>query len=223
MVRTFVTQAARGTVAVALLALLAGAAFGGPVDDYRLEPGDKVTVTVFGQPQMSGDVTVDGGGQLIMPLIDAVPVANLTVLQAQEAIRSRLANGILQQPSVSVRIAELRPIYVMGDVRTPGAYQFRFGSMVQTAVAQAGGFGPAETVQGTAVSDFLAAEERRDAIRSETPGNACPSAACRTCGNSRTYRERMWWSVLSSITQPKRAGGRGSKKSEFREQANISF
>jgi polysaccharide export outer membrane protein len=161
MLRTPITRAAVRRLAAAVVAVLvAGSAAGAPADDYRLAPGDKVTVTVFGQPQISGDMTVDGGGRVVVPLIDPVSVAKLTLLEAQAAIRERLADGILQQPSVSVRIAELRPIYVTGDVRVSGAFPFRFGTTVQAAIALAGGFGPAETLQGTALSDFLAAEER---------------------------------------------------------------
>lgn len=127
---------------------------------YRLTAGDRITVTVFGQPELSGDVVVDAGGNIVLPLIDPVEVKGLTVFEAQKEIKARLANGLLKQPSVSVRIAELRPLYVLGDVRTPGLYPFRYGSTVQSAVALAGGFGPNEPVQSTAAGDFLAAEER---------------------------------------------------------------
>jgi polysaccharide export outer membrane protein len=60
---------------------------------------------------------------------------------------------------VSVRISELRPLNILGDVRVPGAYRYNYGSTVKSAVAAAGGFGPAEPVQN-AVSEFLLADER---------------------------------------------------------------
>jgi polysaccharide export outer membrane protein len=31
---------------------------------YRLVPGDRITVTVFGQPELSGDVLIDGAGAI---------------------------------------------------------------------------------------------------------------------------------------------------------------
>jgi polysaccharide export outer membrane protein len=127
---------------------------------YKLAPGDRITVTVFGQAELSGDMVVDGAGNIILPFLGPIEVKNLTVLECQNLIRDRLANGILQQPSVSVRISELRPLYVLGDVRAPGAYPFRYGSTVQSAVTLAGGFGPAEPLQSTAVSEFLLADER---------------------------------------------------------------
>jgi polysaccharide export outer membrane protein len=127
---------------------------------YKLAPGDHIIVTVFNQPELSTDVVVDGAGNIVLPFLEPIGVENLTILECQNLIRDRLADGILRKPSVSVRIVELRPLYVSGDVRTPGAYPFRFGVTVQSAVALAGGFGVGEMVQGGAVSEFLLADER---------------------------------------------------------------
>ncbi|MGZ5712476.1 MAG: polysaccharide biosynthesis/export family protein, partial [Burkholderiales bacterium] len=127
---------------------------------YRLAPGDRIAVMVFGQAELSGDILVDGTGKILLPLIGPIEVKGLTVDECQERIHDRLANGILKQPSVSVRISELRPLYVLGDVRLPGVYPFRYGSTVKSVVAAAGGFGLAEPFQGATMSDFLLADER---------------------------------------------------------------
>jgi polysaccharide biosynthesis/export protein len=142
--------------------LLPAALSAGSVDGraYRLAPGDRITVTVFGQPELSGDALIDDAGVITIPLTDPIEVKDLTLLECQKRIGDRLADGILRKPSVNVRIAELRPLYVLGDVRLPGAYPFRYGSTVQSAVALGGGFGPGELLRSTAVSEFLSAEER---------------------------------------------------------------
>jgi polysaccharide export outer membrane protein len=127
---------------------------------YKLGPGDRITVTVFGQAELSGDIPVDGAGNIVLPFIGPIEVKDLTTLECQNLIRDRLADGILQKPSVSVRISELRPLYILGDVRAPGAYPFRYGSTVQSAVAVAGGFGLPPLLQAAAVSEFLLADER---------------------------------------------------------------
>ena len=153
----------RFSQAICLAVLLFPAALSAESVDgrsYRLAPGDRITVTVFGQPELSGDVLIDDAGVVTIPLTDPIEVKDLTLLECQKRIGDRLADGILRKPSVSVRIAELRPLYVLGDVRLPGAYPFRYGSTVQSAVALAGGFGPGELLRNTAVSEFLLAEER---------------------------------------------------------------
>lgn len=143
---------------------------------YRLAPGDRVTVTVFGQPDLSGDVLIDDAGTISIPLAAPIEVKDLTVSECQKRIGERLlADGILRTPSVGVRIAELRPLYVMGDVRLPGAYPFRYGSTTQSAVALAGGFGPGEVLRHTAIRAFC----RSSAI-------SCAAPAPTNCRNSGT-------------------------------------
>lgn len=129
----------------------------------RLVSGDQITVTVFGQTDLSGNFQVDGKGFIEMPLIGAVPVRQLTLQECERAIASRLADGYINRPVVSVRIGEVRPIYVVGDVRTPGAYPFRHGSTALSAIAHAGGYG---TDAGGTLSDFLLADERLRTLES---------------------------------------------------------
>ncbi|WGS18499.1 MULTISPECIES: polysaccharide biosynthesis/export family protein [unclassified Bradyrhizobium] len=147
--------------AVSLSVLLCAAAAPAGETTYRLAPGDRITVTVFGQPELSGDVQIDDAGTINLPLAAPIEVKGLTVFECQKRINDRLlADGILRTPSVGVRIAELRPLYVLGDVRLPGAYPFRYGSTTQSAVALAGGYGPGDALRSTALSDYLTAEER---------------------------------------------------------------
>jgi polysaccharide export outer membrane protein len=127
---------------------------------YTLAPGDRIAVTVFGQPELSGDFLVDGSGAVLLPFVGVVTVKDQTVLECQKTIVDRLADGILVHPSVSVRISDLRPLYVLGDVRTPGAYPFRYGATIKGAIALAGGLGASEPTRSAAISEFLSADER---------------------------------------------------------------
>lgn len=148
--------------AIALTGALAAAAPAvaeatGDLRTYNLEPGDRIVVTVFGQPELSSDLMVDGAGNILLPFIGAIAVKDLTVLDCQKLIHDRLADGVLRDPSVNVRISELRPLSILGDVRAPGVYPFRYGGTVLSAVAAAGGFAPIDTA---AISDFLSEEGR---------------------------------------------------------------
>lgn len=141
-------------VAGALHALCASAQESGVT---RLMAGDRVNVTVFGQTNLSGSFQIDGEGSIELPLIGAVQIRQLTPKEAEKKIEDRLADGYLNRPVVSISVGEVRPIYVLGDVRSPAAYAFRPGSSVLSAIAQAGGYGA--EVGGT-LSDFLVADER---------------------------------------------------------------
>lgn len=128
--------------------------------EYRLAPGDRVALSVYGQAELSGEFGIGGGGSLLLPLVGEVPISALTLSEAQRAITQRLADGFLQKPLVSLRITEMRPIYVLGDVRNPGSYPFRYGASVLSGIALAGGYGVPEQAQTSLRTEFLAAEER---------------------------------------------------------------
>jgi polysaccharide export outer membrane protein len=144
---------------------LAGAA--GDTRTYRLAPGDRIAVTVFGHTDLSGEFPVDGSGNVQLPLIGTLEVNSLTTVECQQRVTAALQDGILHRAVVNVSLAEVRPVSVMGDVRTPGVYPFRFGSLVKGAIAQAGGYGVAEQFPGSAASELLAAEERLSVLTEE--------------------------------------------------------
>ena len=129
--------------------------------DYRLAPGDRLTIVVYDQPQLSGQFIIDGGGGLLLPLAGAVSLSGMTLAEAQQLIQDRFADGVLVQPAVSLRITEYRPIFVTGNVRKPGSYRFMIGQSVKAALAAAGGKGePLEQSYNGAVSDYITAEQR---------------------------------------------------------------
>jgi polysaccharide export outer membrane protein len=127
---------------------------GRTAEAYRFAPGDRITINVYGHTDLSGDFLVDGAGSVSLPLVGAISIGGLTVQESEQEIVRRLSNGYVRQPAVSVRINELRPIYVVGNVKTPGSYPYRYGASVLSAIALAGG------VAVTEQPDFLLADER---------------------------------------------------------------
>lgn len=125
-----------------------------------LSIGDKVTISVFGQTDLSGDFVLDGAGAVNMPLAGRIRVAGLTAMEAEARIRSALMDGYLKDAVVSLRVAELKPIYIMGEVRSPGTYPFRHGLTVLGAVALAGGYRVGDESLAVLKSELLLADER---------------------------------------------------------------
>ena len=132
----------------------------GTSGEYRMAPGDRVAIVVFNEPQLSGDFIVNDAGQLMMPLVGAVTIGGLTQAEAQQLIQNRLADGILVQPAVSLRITEYRPISIFGSVKKPGSYKFRFGQTVRAVIAGAGGEGRLSELPSAAMSEYILADER---------------------------------------------------------------
>jgi polysaccharide biosynthesis/export protein len=127
---------------------------------YRITAGDKIGVTVFGQPDASGESTVDQSGNIRLPMIGDISAVNLTLSELERSIAHALAQGYIRNPTVSVRVAEFNPIYVLGMVRTPGLYPYREGLSVLGAIARAGGIGVSESQQSGMLGALLQADER---------------------------------------------------------------
>lgn len=108
--------------------------------DYLLGPADKVRVTVYGEPSLSGEFFVTGSGLMSLPLIGEIKAGGMTVGQFQQAVQKALSDGYLKDPRVSAEVLTFRPFYILGEVEKPGTYPYTSGLTVLNAVATAGGF-----------------------------------------------------------------------------------
>lgn len=109
-------------------------------DAYRLGAGDRLRVTVFDEPDLSGEFELDGTGTFPVGLIGPVTVLNESPRSVEQKIEALLADGWLVRPRVSVEVLSYRPFYIIGEVNQPGSYPYRAGLTVLNAAALAGGF-----------------------------------------------------------------------------------
>jgi protein involved in polysaccharide export with SLBB domain len=108
---------------------------------YSLGSGDQLQVVVFRQPDLSGEFSLDREGYLALPLVGEIAAGGLTTRRLEDEIESRLkAGGFLVSPQVGVQLVSYRAFYILGEVGTPGSYEYRTGITVITAVALAGGY-----------------------------------------------------------------------------------
>ena len=133
--------ARQGAWLLLLLLSLVGNLSAASLESYKLAANDQISVTVFGEPDLSlPKVRIAPNGTISMPLLGQIRVSGLTAAQVEEKITALLADGYLKKPGVTVSIAEYRLFYVSGEVRKPGGYGYRDGLTVQKAVSLAGGF-----------------------------------------------------------------------------------
>ena len=119
---------------------MAAAGGGSPGDSNKLGPNDRLRITVFGQPTLTGEYTLDGNGVLAFPLIGNVPANGSTTSELQQKIAAKLNPEYLINPSVSAEIVNRRPFYVVGEVQKPGNYPYVTDMTAVNAIAMAGGF-----------------------------------------------------------------------------------
>jgi polysaccharide biosynthesis/export protein len=108
---------------------------------YRVGAGDRLSVRVIGEQDLTGEYLVDATGVLSMPYVQSVPVAGLNTGQIEKLIERKLKSGYIRDPKVSVQAINLRPFYIMGEVTTGGSFPYQPGITVQNAIAIAGGYG----------------------------------------------------------------------------------
>lgn len=108
--------------------------------EYQLGPGDLLKITVFNQEDLSGEYTINGSGQISLPLIGTVNTKDLTVKQVEQGIIDKLKPDYLLNPRVSVQVLNYRPYYILGEVKEPKSYPYIDGMTYINAIAVAGGY-----------------------------------------------------------------------------------
>lgn len=107
---------------------------------YVIRPSDQLKVQVYEDPNITGDYQVDSSGFISLPLAGRIKASGLTAAQLERAIVSKLSNGVLKKPNVSVQMTGYGAIYVHGEVKRGGEFAFKPGLTVMDAIALAGGY-----------------------------------------------------------------------------------
>ena len=113
--------------------------------NYVVGPQDVLTVTVFNEPQLSGRFRVENDGAFDYPFLGRIQAGGAAVAEIAALVRSKLADGYLRDPQVTVEVESYRSqkVFVMGEVRTPGKYMLTGSVTLVEALAQAGSVTPA--------------------------------------------------------------------------------
>jgi len=101
-----------------------------------LHPGDRITLRIWREPDLSGDFDVDETGVAVFPKIGEIRVTGMSAEQLKQRLLSTYSK-YLRSPAIEVRL--LRRINILGAVRTPGLYQVDPTMNLSDAAALAGG------------------------------------------------------------------------------------
>ncbi len=133
----------------------------GAMDKLRIRVAEWQTAegAVRDWSAVSGDYTVGASGAISVPFLGAVPASGKTTSEIADEVGLQLQKlfGLPDRPSASVELAQYRPIYLTGEVQTPGEYPFAPEMTVLKAVSLGGGLRRAENGQRFA-RDFINAQ-----------------------------------------------------------------
>ena len=141
---------------IALLAAVAGgcASFGRtpppstPIQAVELTPEERLgiddvfEVRVFGEQDLSATYRVAADGTIDYPFVGRIAVIGMRSGDVQELIATKLKDGYLKNPQVSLMVKEWnsRKVSVIGQVQKPGAVAYFPNMTIVDAIAAAGGF-----------------------------------------------------------------------------------
>jgi exopolysaccharide production protein ExoF len=150
--------------------------------EYRLGTMDKLRIRVVewqtaegavrDWPTISGDYTVGPSGNISLPFVGEMPATGKTTSEIAGTISEELQQkfGLLDRPDTSVELAEFRPVFISGDVQTPGKYPYAPDLTVLKAVSLAGGMRRAADAGQRIERDFINARGNYDVLVAERNG-----------------------------------------------------
>jgi polysaccharide biosynthesis/export protein VpsN len=112
--------------------------------EEKLGVGDLFEVRVVSEPELSGTFQVGSDGTIDYPFAGRLQVAGLGPGDVQKLITTKLQDGYLRSPQVSVHVKEWnsRKVAVLGQVARPGPVPYFPNMTIVDAIAAAGGFTP---------------------------------------------------------------------------------
>jgi polysaccharide export outer membrane protein len=101
-----------------------------------LSPGDMLRITVWRQPELSGEFLIAEDGTITHPLYRELKVTGLTVHTVEERVRTFLSRF---ESNPAFVMTPLLRVIVSGEVRAPQVYTVPPGTSVAQVIGLAGG------------------------------------------------------------------------------------
>lgn len=106
---------------------------------YNVASGDELHLEVYGEPELTMDVTVDPTGNIEYPFVEKIYVEGRPVEEIKNEIVGKLKDGYFINPQVTVYVKTFKPFFIQGEINSPGSYSYEEGLTVRKAIALAGG------------------------------------------------------------------------------------
>lgn len=108
---------------------------------FILGPRDEIMINVWRNDDFKRTVPIDPSGNIQMPLIGEVKASGLTIGQLKEKITVLLSKYIIDpQVDISVSTFKNLKVYVLGEVKSPGTFEWRNNMLVWEGISLASGY-----------------------------------------------------------------------------------
>ena len=106
---------------------------------YIIGPGDEVKILLWGRVNAQHNLIVDRNGNITIPQIGPVQVAGMTFEDMSKQLITQSQQIVGANIDITMGSLKTIPIFVLGDVRRPGAYTVGSFSTITDALLMAGG------------------------------------------------------------------------------------
>jgi polysaccharide export outer membrane protein len=164
------------------------------IPEERLGIDDVFEVRVFAEPDLSGAYRIATDGTIDYPFAGRISVVGLRSGDVQELIASKLRDGYLRNPQVSVMVKEWnsRKVSVIGQVQKPGPVVYFPNMTIVDAIAGAGGFTPMAAKNSVTLRrEVKGAVESRNCPVAEISEGRAPNVVLRP-GDILVVEERLF-------------------------------
>ncbi len=107
--------------------------------NYIVGSGDQVNILLWGRLNAQHSLTVDREGKITIPQIGPVYVAGMTYEQMSKHVISKAEQIVGTNIDVTIGSTRSIPVFVLGDVKKPGAYTIGALATITDALMLAGG------------------------------------------------------------------------------------
>lgn len=126
--------------ALIILLLLLLISFPILAQDYHLNVGDSISISVWGHNDLNLQTSIDPSGEISFPLVGNIKAEGKTTNQLQQELKKSLTEYIIE-PEVNINLVSYRKlkVLVMGEVQNEGSFEIRSDSRVLDLISMAGG------------------------------------------------------------------------------------
>lgn len=132
------------------------------LEEGDFQVGDRITLRVEGEPELTGEFPVETSRVLVLPLVGSIPLQGVLRSEVNEHLANHLRRFI-RDPVVQAR--SLIRISVLGSVGQPGYYLIPAEALVTDALMQAGGPAGDADLAGTRIMRGQAEVWNGEALR----------------------------------------------------------
>ncbi|OGR80214.1 MAG: hypothetical protein A2X32_06115 [Elusimicrobia bacterium GWC2_64_44] len=108
--------------------------------DYFIEAGDVINVNVFPAQEFSKEVTVQPDGTIEIPLLGSLKAQGMRPGELEKVLTAKFSKYV-SNPAITLNVRKFSSsrVAAIGQVMSPGYYEYREGMRLLDLLAQAGG------------------------------------------------------------------------------------